>query len=432
MIQLNLFDDDRDKSKKRFFDRKRSWSASKHRIVLRYIQSFCYTQAGHTGFVNYVDGFAGSGKYDEGIGIEDFVKSSNFWKRYEIDLNNTDGSPLIALKLSKCFSLEGRLNLRCFFVEKDRRTNQILQENCQAIDLDSLCKIYPPRDFEQLLDSIIQDLQEHPTIFFLDTFGVKGVSFETIGQIAKYATSNRGELFLLFHNRSVARAAGQSTPSTEDERMLKAAKTYSKGLTDLLGRNSEDIWQSKWLELKNESQEFEKWALNFFKRQISLQTSFRGVSSYAIKETYQDIRPQYHIVVCSNFPQKAFGEFLNESFCDEDKLLFYQVDPSGENKQFLDKEWKREEQRRLDEVKPCIISYLKRYDDCWIELKELTTEIILEIAKVHSLGILKRSVYRDLLIEFYREGLLEAQELGSKGKPTWKSRVKVNPDVDLE
>lgn len=106
--QLSLFDENSENSDT-FFTRKRPWSAAKHRILLRYIQAYCYNLGGNRPFqsryANYVDGFAGEGKYDEGVGIEDFIDRSHFWQRYENDFRDTDGSPLIALKCAKIFRL---------------------------------------------------------------------------------------------------------------------------------------------------------------------------------------------------------------------------------------------------------------------------------------------------------------------------------------
>jgi hypothetical protein len=81
--------------------------------MLKFIQSFCYNLGGDEPYqskhLNYVDGFAGMGKYTEGIGIEDFVNNSNFWlSKNEHELENTDGSPLIALKCAKLFRQEDR------------------------------------------------------------------------------------------------------------------------------------------------------------------------------------------------------------------------------------------------------------------------------------------------------------------------------------
>jgi hypothetical protein len=67
--QLSLFANDSESAN--YFNRKREWSASKHRIMLKYIQSFCYNLGGdniyQSKILNYVDGFAGEGKYEQGI-----------------------------------------------------------------------------------------------------------------------------------------------------------------------------------------------------------------------------------------------------------------------------------------------------------------------------------------------------------------------------
>lgn len=68
-----------------FFNKKRDWSASKHRVMLKYIQAFCYNLQSQSQVLNlnYVDGFAGEGKYNSGVGIKDFVETSSFWKKHQ-------------------------------------------------------------------------------------------------------------------------------------------------------------------------------------------------------------------------------------------------------------------------------------------------------------------------------------------------------------
>ena len=57
--QLSIFDQQSNDNQD-FFNKKRSWSASKHRILLKYLQSFCYTFSKDHTKINYVDGFAGN------------------------------------------------------------------------------------------------------------------------------------------------------------------------------------------------------------------------------------------------------------------------------------------------------------------------------------------------------------------------------------
>ncbi|MHC5775828.1 three-Cys-motif partner protein TcmP [Nostoc sp.] len=233
--QLSLFDQQPEDSNK-FFARKRPWSAAKHRIMLKYIQAHCYNLGGRKSYqsmyINYVDGFAGAGKYDEGIGIENFVDQSKFWQRYKTEFLDTDGSPLIALKCAKIFSFEERVTLRCFFTEEDKDLNQELKSNCSLIGEGLPYKVYDPQRFDKTLTQIMNELEKYPTLFFLDAFGVKGVTFEQIQHIANYVSQYKGELFLLFHNRAVARHAGFYKTSYKNSKDQKTAETYTQNLTN--------------------------------------------------------------------------------------------------------------------------------------------------------------------------------------------------------
>ena len=425
--QLSLFDQQPDDANN-FFNRKRDWSASKHRILLRYIQAHCYNLGGRKSYqsryINYVDGFAGTGKYGEGIGIEDFVDNSNFWaSKYKHEFENTDGSPLIALKCAKLFFQEGRVNLRCFFIEADTDKNKQLQENCNLIGDGLSYKVYEPQKFEDAFPKLIGNLENYPTLFFLDTFGVKGVTFEHICAIGNYVSQNKGELFLLFHNRGVARYAGQSTTSSQEIRMQKAAETFSKNLTALLGFNSDRDWKPKWLELKDKPQSFEKWALEYFKDRMRKESGFKGVTSFEIKETYSDSRPQYSIVVGSNHPEKAFGEFLNEFVWEEERLLFFQENKANNIQKFLQKEWENENKRRIEKIKPESIKILRAIRPDWISFKDAITKIILGITDI---GRLKRTqYYNDILASLYKEGMLEIRNPGSKKPYTLDSLLRI-------
>jgi three-Cys-motif partner protein len=415
--QLSIFDEQPE-----YFNRKRTWTATKHRIMLRYIQAFCYKLGSSNMYLNYVDGFSGKGKYDEGIGIENFVGDSKFWQKYKTTFLDTDGSPLIALKLAKIFKDENRVNLRCFFTEKDKKRNLELQNNCSLIGEGLSYKIYEPQKFDKILPQIMNELENYPTIFFLDTFGVQGVTFEQICSIGDYVSRYKGELFLLFHNRSVARNAGFYKTSYKDYKEQKTAETYTKHLTHLLGANSDLEWKKKRLEYQKEEQKFEKWALEYFKYRLQKDSSFNGVASFEIKEEYNDTRPQYHIVVGSNYPEDAFGELLNDFVYQENKLLFHQDDKTGKYHKFMEDEWERQNNERISKIKPQIIEILRIKNQDWMTLENAITLIILEIG---NLGYLSRTKYREIFLTLYEENIIEAEELGARGKLTLKNNIRV-------
>lgn len=429
-LELNLFgqqpNEPEPENSKDFFIRKRTWSAAKHRIMLRYIQAHCYILGGNkpyqSKYINYVDGFAGAGKYDEGIGIETFVDNSNFWKRYNTKFLDTDGSPLIALKCAKIFKDEGRVNLRCFFTEEDNHLNQKLRDNCSCLGQGLDYKIYEPQEFGIALPKIMNELDNYPTLFFLDAFGVKGITFEQICIIADYVRRYKGELFLLFNNRAVARNAGQYKTSYKNSKEEKAANTYTQNLTKLLGPNSDIDWKPKWLEYRDQEQKFERWALQYFKSRLQEESSFKGVASFEVKETYNEVRPQYSIVVGSNHPQKAFGEFLNEFFCQENESLFFEIDKSGINHKFLEQAWKREIDERINNIRPLVIDILKIKNQNWMPLKDVITLLILEIG---NLGYLSRSKYREIMLKLYEENIIESRELSARGNLTLETHVRI-------
>ena len=329
---------------------------------------------------------------------------------------------MIALKCAKIFSLEDRVTLRCFLTEENKILNQELKTNCDSIGKGLTYKIYEPQEFGNALPQIMNELEKYPTLFFLDAFGVKGVTFEQICSIANYVSQYKGELFLLFHNRAVARNAGQYKTSYKNPKDKKTAETYTQHLTKLLGDNSDIDWKPKWLEYQDQEQKFEKWALDYFKSRLQNESCFKGVASFEVKETYYDNRPQYSIVVGSNHPQKAFGEFLNEFFWHENKFLFFEVDKIGKNQQFLDQAWNRENDDRVSRIKPIIIDILRRKNHTWMTLKDVITLIILEVGH---LGYLSRSKYREILLGLHQEKIIEAREFGARGNLTLENHIKV-------
>lgn len=268
----------------------------------------------------------------------------------------------------------------------------------------------------------MSELNNYPTLFFLDAFGVKGITFDRISSIANYVSQYKGEMFLLFHNRAVARSAGQYKEEYPNEQQEKTAKTYIDHLTQLLGDRSDLDWKQKWLECKNQEQEFEKWALEYFKLRLQQETRFKGVASFEIKETYNGTRPQYHIVVGSNHPQKAFGEFLNEFFWAENKSLFFEYDKNKTNRRFMEKAWQREVDERITKIEPVIVEILQRTNRDWMSLEETITTLILEIS---DLGYLNRSEYRKILLSLHSRNIIEAKDLGKQGKVTLKSSIKI-------
>jgi len=433
--QLSLFDDDAN-AEHDFFARKRKWSVAKHRIILKYLQASCYNLASLSDTINYIDGFAGSGEYEEGTigGIEEFIKKSYFWKRYEANFSDKDGSPLIALKTARILKSEKRVNLRCFFIEENRERNQRLIDNCCAVGEGLDYKIYPPSGFEEILNRLMEDIKRDsnkpcPSLFFLDTFSPNGVGFESLKRIAEYQINFGGELFILFHNGYLSRQVGNAMSKKWKEQGKTTGDTFAKKVDSFLGESSKKAWRDKWQEFTNSPpQTFAKWAIEHYKQKLRDECKFKSVVSFEIKEKFNSAAPKYHIIACSRYPEKAFGIFLNDMIYEENKSLFFQENVSKSVIKFLEKEWDKENQDQLDRITLYLDSILAEICSEWTKLDDAITKLILTLDResILSLGKLKRKQYRaEVFIPLYQQGILEAESIGKNGQPRLTDRVRL-------
>ncbi|MGC9504590.1 three-Cys-motif partner protein TcmP [Baaleninema sp.] len=435
--QLSLFDNDPN-AQRDFFTRKREWSVAKHRIILKYLQASCYNLAALSDTINYIDGFAGSGEYEEGAigGIEEFIKNSPFWKRYEPNFSDKDGSPIIALKTSRILQAEQRVNLRCFFVEENRERNQKLRDKCSAVGEGLGYKIYPPSGFEEILDNLMVDLGQGlskpcPSLFFLDTFSPNGVGFESLKRIAEYQINFGGELFILFHNGYLSRQVGNAMSEKWKQQGKTTGDTFAKKVDSFFGASSKKAWRQKWEEIKRTDsppQTFAKWAIEHYKQKLRDECSFKGVVSFEIKEEFNSVAPKYHIIACSRHPEKAFGVLLNDLVYEENKSLFFRDNFNQNLSEFLEQDWQRENQDQLKILKPHITRILADICSEWTLLDDAMTRLILTLDRegILSMGKLKRKQYRsEVFIPLYQKGILEAETVGKQGLPRLTDRVRV-------
>jgi len=136
--------------------------------------------------INYIDGFAGPGKY----------------------LGGEDGSPLIALKVAKLFLDNGTLKpqqMTMLLIERDKERHDLLTNEIRALQESDaayrLVNIVVARtDYTAAMDQVWA-LLEHskatlaPTFAFIDPFGVSGTPYE---HIAKLLSFDKTEVLINF------------------------------------------------------------------------------------------------------------------------------------------------------------------------------------------------------------------------------------------
>ncbi|MFH1209612.1 MAG: three-Cys-motif partner protein TcmP [archaeon] len=146
----------------------------KHEILKRYLDAWIPIIS-KFGVVNYIDGFAGPGKYNN--------------KKY--------GSPIIAIKSLIEHKLSSQINAKFnfLFIEQNPERYNSLKEEISKLNIPSdKCKISVEcGEFEEKLNKILDFIEEKkskiaPTFVFIDPFGIKGVSMSTIRRVMSYSS----------------------------------------------------------------------------------------------------------------------------------------------------------------------------------------------------------------------------------------------------
>jgi three-Cys-motif partner protein len=155
---------------------------AKHRILEEYLKRWLPILAKHNGRILYLDGFAGSGEYDDG----------------------SNGSPIIALEVASAHKLMLKLakEVVFYFIEIDKGRFEHLQ---QLLDkkydskgdetyekLPSNFKVGVKQgEFNKVIDSLLKSLDEShaklaPTMAFIDPFGYSDINFDVLGRILRF------------------------------------------------------------------------------------------------------------------------------------------------------------------------------------------------------------------------------------------------------
>ncbi len=158
-------------------------SRYKHEILKKYLPAFRKITKAWRNFI-YVDGFAGSGKYNDG----------------------SDGSPILAIKeLNKLHNKEKTLpnycRTTCIFIEANGNNFEKLRKNIQ--DVGNYHKNISIECYKGKFEIIYSDIkkkfndlfQKCPILFFLDPFGYNQIPFSILKDIF---TFNKPEIILIF------------------------------------------------------------------------------------------------------------------------------------------------------------------------------------------------------------------------------------------
>jgi three-Cys-motif partner protein len=189
-----------------FFSDLKEWSARKLSIIEKYLGGFSKILGSRFRAVYYIDGFAGRGIYD----------------------NGEKGSPVLAAETAQKFQQSATsFTLHCINVEKDHDNYSNLCAETQRFG--NLVQNYEG-GFEENVDDILSQINSNPAVFFIDPFGVKGTSWNSVEKVI--ARRDSTDIWLRFDHKTVRRLSGFYDSDAKDAQGKLQTLQNLFGITD--------------------------------------------------------------------------------------------------------------------------------------------------------------------------------------------------------
>lgn len=187
----------------------------KHEILGKYLRPWLFKITEMNPNIQYIDGFAGWGRYSDG----------------------SPGSPLIAMQVVEknwdTLKDRGKLtSIDCIFVEPNDNNRADLKEAVRMEEGEISAPInitFDDREFEEFAREFIEEYGDEapPSFIFVDPFGFSGLPFEVVRDIMSLRSSGM-ELFITFMSGKMAR--------------FMQNPEHRKAITEILGSDS---WESE-------------------------------------------------------------------------------------------------------------------------------------------------------------------------------------------
>jgi len=185
-------------------------------ILRKYLRAWAIIIGSHFREAYFIDCFAGRGRYHLGD-----------------EKDSVSGSPVIGIETSlevKRLKLKKKLefNLNIIAIESEKENLSSLKRFTREADPNSETKIeIIESEFGAAIIEILKKISGTPAFFFIDPYGIKGVTKESIDSIVNRAGST--EIFLNYMQMGVQRVKGQyKNINHGDEKIrIKAIKTVA-------------------------------------------------------------------------------------------------------------------------------------------------------------------------------------------------------------
>lgn len=190
-----------DMTRRDHFERFEDHTLLKHYLLDAYLKAWA-TILLRAGFqrIWFVDAFAGAGRDETG----------------------KPGSPVIAAQIARDVNakhfpqgIDAKHGMHVLAIEWDPERYRLLQENLAPfIDGKAACAHVRRGTLQDFIDRFLEHVGTDPVLFFLDPFGVDGLSAALIGLAL---ANERNEALVLFHDEGAVRLHGKASADIPDE-----------------------------------------------------------------------------------------------------------------------------------------------------------------------------------------------------------------------
>ena len=262
-----------------FFDNLREVSEVKLRILSSFLPPWGAKLGSiarrQNGVLWYVDGFAGTGRYNDG----------------------SDGSPLLGLhEASQIRAANRGYSLSCFFIESNRNNWSTLDNLIDPYRTDVFHVRNERGEFSALAGEINRTTSGSPILLFVDPFGIKPLVYSEFRQLL--SRRSQIDLILTFQHTAIPRLA----------------KDHPHLISQAIGT---DAWLDGWDQLQGYARQTEH-VLRFFSNNLRRDGDFFDVVNYPIRD-HPDRAPKYFLVFASRH-YDAF-ELWNDQVAQQETRL---------------------------------------------------------------------------------------------------------------
>lgn len=355
-----------------FFDAKRDWSRYKDFILGYYLVPYLPKVATRGRPIAVFDCFAGPGKFNDGA----------------------LGSPLLIAAAVKG-ARDRKLEVTAHLFEEKRRTYDRLQENIHPFHPHVIAHC---ESFHEAIPLIEATAKTHSLFVYLDPFGVRPITADSIQRILATKSDTSVELLMNFNVAALVRNA---------EAAVKNVFMDSNTLWE--GHINEICGGEYWRDTIRSSKPYHDKVADVLKRYVAwLSTQAKFVMSYDVRE-HNTTQSKYHLLFCSNNTHavelmndimcKARTEFLRREYASSEMLFDARTDEERHDVQ----EVQATVIQKLNDMMPC-----SRGEFLWACIRGM-------------FGMHERKHYRQAVQDLLRSGAIRS----ATGK------VRINDEVIL-